>query len=183
MRRLVTALALAVLAAGCGFTGSERDDMDEKLAILAQRPTIEDIRATYEDMQARLLARLSAEVGPLQWVNRENFSGAGCADFPNVDGQSLTLDGWKSEGNLPDTRWDDAVRIVAEVTGEYGFGAPEPIVDRPSDHEITATDPYGGHYLFGTAVNTVLLVSTGCHLPAAAHPTTGAPAQSGTGAR
>ncbi len=172
MRRFVTALAIAVLAAGCAFTGSERDDMDEKLATLTQRPTIEDIRATYEDMQVRLRDRLSAEVGPLNWVNRRNFSGAGCADFPNVGGESLTLDGWMSEGNLPDTRWGDAVLIVAEVTGEYGFGTPRVVVDRPSDHEITATDRYGGHYLFGTAVNTVLLVSTGCHLPANAHPRT-----------
>lgn len=67
----------------------------------------------------------------------------------------------------PDTRWDDAVRIVAEVTGEYGFGPPQTIVDRPSDHEITGFDSYGAKYLFGTAANTVLLVSTGCHLPRA----------------
>ena len=144
--------------------------MDEKLTTLAQRPPIEAIRATYEEMQARLRDRLSAEVGSLQWVNDRNFSGAGCADFPNVGGQSLTLDSWTSKGNLPDARWHDAVRIVAEVTGEYGFGPPQTIVDRPSDHEITATDPYGAKYLFGTAANTVLLVSTGCHLPAKAHP-------------
>jgi hypothetical protein len=169
MRRLATALtALAILAAGCASGGSEGDDMNEKLVTLAQRPTIESIKVTYEQMQARLRDRLSAEVGPMQWVNRENFSGAGCGD--GVDGQSLTLDGWKSEGNLPDARWGDAVRIVAEVTSEYGFGPPQTIVDRPSDHEITATDPYGAKYLFGTAANTVLLVSTGCHLPADAHP-------------
>ncbi|MGH3913675.1 MAG: LppA family lipoprotein [Pseudonocardiaceae bacterium] len=176
----MTTLTLAVLVASCGFAGLETDDMDEKLATLAQRPTIEDIRVTYEDMQARLRDRLSVEVGPLRWVNDQNFGGAGCADFPNVGGQSLTLDRWTSEGNLPDTRWDDAVRIVAEVTGEYGFGTPQVVVDRPSDHEITATDRYGGHYLFGTAANTVLLVSTGCHLPADAHPGT---TSSATGSR
>ncbi|MGH3938552.1 MAG: LppA family lipoprotein [Pseudonocardiaceae bacterium] len=180
MRRLVIALALAALGVSCAFSGSEKDNMDEQLAMLAQRPTIEDIKVTYEDMQARLRDRLAAEVGPLQWINRENFSGAGCADFPNIGGQSLTLNGWKSEGNLPDGRWDQAVRIVAEVTGEYGFGTPQVLVDRPSDHEITATDQYGGHYLFGTAVNTVLLVSTGCHLPTDAHPGTTSPA---TGSR
>lgn len=157
--------------------------MDEKLATLAQRPTIEDIRATYEDMQVRLRDRLSTEVGPLQWVNRKNFSGAGCADFPNVGGQSLTLDGWMSKGNLPDARWDRAVQIVVEVTGEYGFGTPGVLVDRPSDHEITATDPYGGNYLFGTAANTVLLVSTGCHLPANAHPGADSPASPSTNVR
>ncbi len=184
MRRLMTALALAVLAAAsCGLVGSEKDDMDHKLATLAQRPTIEEIRMTYEDMQARLRDRLSAELGPLQWVNDQNFGGAGCADFPNVGGQSLTLDRWTSEGNLPDARWEDAVRVVAQVTGEYGFGTPRVVVDRPSDHEITATDRYGGHYLFGTAANTVLMVSTGCHLPANAHPRTASHAPPSTGSR
>ncbi|MGH3911773.1 MAG: LppA family lipoprotein, partial [Pseudonocardiaceae bacterium] len=90
MRRLVIALTLAVLAAGCAFGGSEREDMDEKLETLAQRPTIEDIRVTYEDMQARLRDRLSAEVGLQQWINDQNLSGAGCGD--GIDGQSLTLD-------------------------------------------------------------------------------------------
>ncbi|HEX2297216.1 MAG TPA: LppA family lipoprotein [Pseudonocardiaceae bacterium] len=159
-----------VLAAGCTMGGSENDDMDDKLATLAQRPTIEEMSAAYEQMQTRLRDRLSAELGPLRWVNRENRGGAGCADFPGAGGQSLTLDRWTSEGNLPDAQWDRAVQIVAEVTGEYGFGPPESVVDRPGDHEITATDRYGGGYQFGTARNTVLMVSTGCHLPADRHP-------------
>ncbi|MGH3799559.1 MAG: LppA family lipoprotein [Pseudonocardiaceae bacterium] len=183
MRRLAAVLALTVLMVGCGIARWGEDTVEEKLATLAQRPTIEAIRATYETMQARLRDRLSAEVGPLQWVNDENFSGAGCADFPNVGGHSLTLDRWTSEGNLPDAQWDRAVRIVAEVTGEYGFGAPRVVVNRPSDHEITATDRYGGHYLFGTAANTVLMVSTGCHLPANAHPRTASHAPPSTGSR
>jgi hypothetical protein len=65
---------------------------------------------------------------------------------------------------------DRAVRIVAEVTGEYGFGAPQVVVNRSGDHEITASESYGWHYLFGAAANTVLLVSAGCYLPADAHP-------------
>lgn len=170
MRRLMVALMPVVLAVGCAVGGSENDDMDDKLATLAQRPTIEEMSTTYQQMQARLRDRLSAEVGPLRWVNDQNAGAAGCADLPGVGGRSLTLDRWTSEGNLPDAQWDRAVRIVAEVTGDYGFGAPEPIVDRPGDHEIIATDPYGGGYQFGTARNTVLMVSTGCHLPADAHP-------------
>lgn len=170
MRRLVVALVLAVLATACTSAGSERDDMDDQLAALAQRPTIEEITATYEEMQARLRERLSAEVGPLRWVNDQNAGRAGCADFPDVDGESRTLNRWTSEGNLPDAQWDRAVAIVAEVTGEYGFSAPEAVVDRPGDHEIVATDRYGGGYQFGTARNTILMVSTGCHLPADARP-------------
>lgn len=167
MRWLLTALVLATLAVACT---SERNDVDEKLAALAQRPTIEEVSVSYETMQAQLRDRLSAEVGLPQWVNDQNLSGAGCADFPGVGGQSRTLDSWTSPGNLPDTQWDRTVAIVAEVTGGYGFGPPKTVVDRPGDHEITATDRHGGSYQFGTARNTVLMVSTGCHLPADNHP-------------
>ncbi len=65
---------------------------------------------------------------------------------------------------------DGAVGTVAEVTGECGSGAPQVEMNRPGDHAITASESYGGHYVFGTAANTVLLVSVGCHLPADAHP-------------
>ncbi len=170
IRWTVMVTALIVASAGCSSDASEKDAQKDKLATLAQRPTIEQITATYEDMQDKLRGRLSAEVGPLRWINKENTSGAGCADFPGVGGQRRTLSGWTSEGNLPDAQWERAVAIVAEVTGEYGFEAPKAIVDRPSDHEIRATDSYSGGYLFGTASNTVLMVSTGCHLPADAHP-------------
>lgn len=182
MRPLVAALALAVLAPGCASAGSERGNMDQQLATLAQRPTIEQITARYEEMQARLRDRLSAEVGPLQWVKRESAGRAGCADFPDLEGESRTLDRWASEGNLPDAQWERAVAIAAEVTGEYGFSAPEAIVDRPGDHEITGSDPYGGGYQLGTARNTVLMVSTGCHLPADKHPAADSPAPASPGA-
>ncbi len=64
------------------------------------------------------------------------------------------------------------MRIVAEVTGECGFGAPQVVLNRSGDHEITARESCGWHYVFSTAANTILLVRTGCHLPAEAHPNT-----------
>ncbi|MDQ5855040.1 MAG: LppA family lipoprotein [Actinomycetota bacterium] len=77
----------------------------------------------------------------------------------------MSLD-WK----FLDAQSDCVVRIVAEVTGECGFDAPQVVMNRPGDHEITASESYGGHYVFGTAANSVLLVSAGCRLPADAHP-------------
>ncbi|MPZ67798.1 MAG: hypothetical protein GEU83_20710 [Pseudonocardiaceae bacterium] len=70
---------------------------------------------------------------------------------------------WYAPGNLPDARWPQALAIVTEVTGRYGFAPPEIIVDRPNEHTIVGTGQYGATYDFGTAVNTVLGVSTGCH--------------------
>ena len=62
------------------------------------------------------------------------------------------------------------MRIVAEVTGEYSFSALQVVLNRSGDHQITASESYDWHYLFGAAANTALLVSAGCHLPVDSHP-------------
>jgi hypothetical protein len=43
------------------------------------------------------------------------------------------------------------VQIVAEVTGECGFGGLQAVMDRPGDHEITASESYRGHRLPSSA--------------------------------
>ncbi|QUH00272.1 hypothetical protein HUO13_05095 [Saccharopolyspora erythraea] len=167
MKKLVLFTLCAVLAAGCaGRPGpTPGGDVEDQRATLQQRPSIEEVTARYDQMQRELRERLSAEIGSLSWTPREPMSNAGCADFPNLGGETRMLESWRSSGNLPDANWPRAVRVVGEVTARYGFGAVEVVVDRPGDHQITATDQYGGSYLFGTAKNTLLTVSTGCHLP------------------
>ncbi len=141
--------------------------MDDQRATLRQRPDIEQISIRYEQMQAELRDRLSADIGGLAWVNDENESRGGCGfEFPDVrEGESRSLARWTAPGNLPDARWDDALAIVQEITGKYGFATPEVIVNRPADHRVVVADPYGGTLDFGTAVNTILSMHTGCHLP------------------
>lgn len=95
----------------------------------------------------------------------ENRGGCGF-QFPDIpEGQSRSLIPWTAKGGLPDNRWDRAVSIVQEITGNYGFGTPAVIVNRPADHKIVVPDPYGGTLDFGTAVNTIMHMHTGCHLP------------------
>jgi hypothetical protein len=164
-RRLPAALlVLAVLLGGCGPLGG--DSVDDQRATLRQRPDIEAITSRYERMQAELRDRLSAEIGDLTWVNYVDESRSGCGfEFLDVsEGESRSLAGW-SAGGLPDNQWDHAVAIVREITGRYGFGTPEVIVNRPGNHEMVVPDPYGGTLNFGTAVNTILSMHTGCHLP------------------
>ncbi|MBB5910253.1 LppA family lipoprotein [Actinoalloteichus hymeniacidonis] len=162
---LSAVLLAAPLLAGCGATTGEGDTVNDDRAVLLERPSIEQISERYEQMQEAITARLSDELGPWEWVNDENATSAGCAEFPNVGGESRALDRRHFKGNLPDESWNRAVEIVVEIGGEYGFGEPETVVDRPGDHEIVGRDPFGARYTFGTAANTLLTVITGCHLP------------------
>ena len=171
MRNALLIAAVGVLLAACGAPPAPTDEgpMEDPKASLQQRPSIEEMSARYGQMQQRLRDRLAAEVGATSWEVSAPVSRAGCTEHPDVhEAESWVLDSWKSAGNLPDADWTRAVTIVGDVTGEYGFGAPETIVDRPGDHEITAKDSYGAVYQFGTASNTMLMVSTGCHLLQAA---------------
>lgn len=143
--------------------------MEDPRSLLHQRPSIEEISERYEQMQQRLLDRLNTEVGPLSWAMSDPVSRAGCTEFPDVfDAESRVLESWRAPGNLPDDQWPLAVEIVQEITVEYGFGEPEIIVNRSGDHEIIGNDQYGAVYQFGTAADTVLMITTGCHLLAAA---------------
>ena len=145
--------------------------MSEAFAELMKRPDITQVQADYQSMFETIRERLVAEVGVARWVpDREPISGAGCGGgFSHLDGKTRGMDAGTSPGNLPDAKWDQAVAIVAEVAGKHGFGAPKVIVNRPNDHEVSFRDPYNGELLFGTGANTILAVSTGCHLSAEAH--------------
>ena len=146
--------------------------MEDQRAALRQRPDIEAISARYERMQAELRHRLSTEIGGLVWVKTDNESYRSCAfEFSEVaERESRSLPRWSARGNIAHDRWDQAMTIVQEVTGNYGFGTPEVIVDRPDNHRIAIRGPYGSTLDFGTGVNTVLSVHTGCHLPAQVAP-------------
>lgn len=141
--------------------------MDDQRAALRQRPDIEQISTRYEQMQTRLRDRLSTEFPGLIWERDDDGARRGCGfEFPDVpEGESRSLARWTGPGGLPDEQWDHAVAIVQAVTGRYGFGIPEVIVNRPGNHEMVVPDPYGGTLTFGTAVNAILRMRTGCHLP------------------
>ncbi|HEY2763446.1 MAG TPA: LppA family lipoprotein [Pseudonocardiaceae bacterium] len=145
--------------------------MDDQRATLSQRPDIEVISARYEQMQAQLRDRLSTEFAGLIWTKYSEGSRSACGfEFPDVpEGESRSLTAWSGKGGLPDDRWDHAVVIVQDITGRYGFGSPEVVVNRPRNHEIVVPDSYGATLQFGTAVNLILQTHTGCHLPPQQH--------------
>ncbi|GLZ33933.1 hypothetical protein Lesp02_61210 [Lentzea sp. NBRC 105346] len=145
--------------------------MDEVFAKVLQRPDIEQAVASYTEMTTKIRERLTAEFGRA-WEQMSEGSGAGCGDEYNVldDAENRHLPSWTSKGNLPDDQWPRAEAIVGEVAEGYGFHkSPVIIVKRQGDHEVVYDKPDGAQITFGTAVNTVLGVMTGCHLTPEAH--------------
>jgi len=170
--RVMAIIALLVMTTGCNSPAKEKDKMSEAFSELMKRPNLTQVQTDYQSMFETIRERLVAEVGVAQWVpHDEPISGSACGgDLSKLSGaEVLRMDAGMSPGNLPDAKWDQAVTIVTEVAGNRGFGAPKVIVSGPNDHEVSFRDPYNGELLFGTGGNTVLAVTTGCHLTQQTH--------------
>ena len=172
MKRFALLALVALSITGCGgnnlgpeFGGS----MEEQRAELMSRPSIEEASARYLEMHTKIRDQLTAAYPWMRWEQARELNRAGCSDFDAFTdiGESQTLGVWRANGNIPDAEWPRAQQIVADVSREYGFAAPETVVSRPSDHQVVGSDRFGGGYRFGTAKNTVINGSTGCHLPQA----------------
>ncbi|MGP4019239.1 LppA family lipoprotein [Saccharopolyspora sp. 5N708] len=168
MRKLGLLILCALLVGGCASEPEPSDggSMEDQRSVLQQRPSMEEVTAKYEEMQQKLRDRLSAELGlATAWVNDGDAGEAGCAEFPDVAGaEKHSLDRWLYQGNISDSQWPQAERIADEVSSEYGFTEREVVVDRPADHKVEIRDDFGAALQFGTAVNTILSLRTGCHL-------------------
>ncbi|MCP3797770.1 LppA family lipoprotein [Allokutzneria sp. A3M-2-11 16] len=163
---IIATLTSVFLLAGCGGP-----DLNDKLKILSERPDIEEITARYEKMAAEIRQRVSAELTPLDWTVRNPTSRGGCSEFSGISGvESRTLGHWGALGAVPDDKWEKAVVLAAEVSKPYGFGPPRIVVNKPGDHEVIAKDSYDATLIFGTSVNTILSIHTGCHRMAGVQP-------------
>ncbi|MBB5153423.1 LppA family lipoprotein [Saccharopolyspora phatthalungensis] len=170
MKKLVLFVLFGLFAAGCasGPDPSDGGNMADPLSMLRQRPSMEEITARYEEMQQKLRDRLSAGLGlGARWADQGDPGQAACQgqELSHVDGaEEHSLDTWIYEGNIPDDQWARAQQIAIDVTKEYGFKELEVVVNRPGDHKVEIRDDFGAALQFGTAVNTVMSLRTGCHL-------------------
>ncbi len=135
---------------------------------LARRPDIEVVDTRYRGMLAAIRDTLVAEIGLHPWLPSGNSVNASIGGGPFTrlggDGEIRRYTSGMSPGNVSDADWPRATAIVADLVSQYGFAAPTVVVDRPGDHEVSFPGEYGGELLFGTAVNTTLSLTTGCHL-------------------
>src|SRR5882757_4420762 len=96
-------------------------------------------------MLAAIRDTLVAELGIHPWIPSTNSVNASIGSGPFArlggDGEIRRYSSGRSPGTVSDADWPRATAIVAEVAGQYG-----------------------GALLFGTAANTTLSLTTGCHL-------------------
>lgn len=179
MKRILCAITcVVVVVAGCGANFSGRPSVnqtDKQFAELMKRPDIDQAVARYEEMYAEVRRQLTAAIPSLQWQQTNPAGGAACGpDYAALDYGAREdavirgLGNWAADGNIPDAQWDHAVSVVRTVVQGYGFDTGLVVVNRPSDHEVDFHDPDQAELGFGTAVNTTLLLITGCHLTAEA---------------
>ena len=103
------------------------------------------------------------------WSDLGSADEAGCADFDDLLGRTRFLSSLLLKGGVPDSQWAAAVKVVAEVAGPAGFGAPVTVVDRPGQHDVVLRGERGSRLTFGTLANATLALEVGCHLPASVH--------------
>jgi hypothetical protein len=153
-------------------SNSDANSVPQQFAELLKRPDIDEATAHYEQMHEQIRARLSDKFGR-NWEQYDKTSASACGfDHPglNSDGETRRLASWRLPGKLSDSQWDQAVVIIGEVATGYGFDPkPEVVVNQPGDHTVIFHDASNAKLNFGSAVNTVLSVFTGCHLTAEAH--------------
>lgn len=172
-RALVSAVTLlALLVSGCDPNPSE-DDVNARFSELLKRPDIEQMQSTYLALLERIRNALVDEIGIEPFIPDpdEPISGSACpGDFSAVsDGEVRRYRSGRSPGAISDADWPRALSVVTSVAGQEGFGKPEVVVERPQDHEVALRDRYGAELIFGTAKNTILSLSSGCHLTREAH--------------
>lgn len=170
MRKLILSVLCGLLATSCasGPEPSDGGNVSDPHSMLQHRPSMEEITSRYEETQQKLRDRLSADLGlATPWINKGDRGQAACQgkELSHVDGaEEHSLDTWVYEGNIPDSQWGRAQQIAIDVTKEYGFKELEIVVNRPGDHKVEMRDDFGAKLQFGTKVNTILSVRTGCHL-------------------
>lgn len=173
----VACIALTVSACGPDVPPETTvSQKTEQFNELMNRPDIDQALAQYAELYDKVRTQVTAVVPSLTWRQADEISGSGCGnDFAAVnaglrafDAVERGLPNWVAKGNLPDSQWKQVASTVEQVARTYGFGGGEVVVNQPGNHEVVFRDRFNAELNFGTAVNTTLLLRTGCHLTAEA---------------
>lgn len=175
-RAALTALVCAatLLVSGCDSEKAKDDQVNAYFSELMKRPDLEQMQTDYLAMLERIQKKLVSDMGikPFPPDDEEPISASACPGDLSVlssDGEVRRYQFGASPGNISDADWPRALNLVTELAGKQGFERVTPIIDKPGDHEVSIKDRYGAELIFGTAKNTILSLSTGCHLTREAH--------------
>ncbi|WP_410625712.1 LppA family lipoprotein [Amycolatopsis sp. cmx-8-4] len=140
----------------------------QQQAQLATRPTLNEAIAGYEKLRVSIRERLTADFGVAQWTEEPNSAEfGGCApQFPDLTEQEASkkfLSRWSAPTSLLSS-WDQVKRVVREVAGGHGFTTVALDTQHADDAELNLTDQLGAQLSVGSGKNTVMSLTTGCHL-------------------
>lgn len=167
MRTVVVMLCVAVFA-GCDDLGEDPMKTQGQFDKLMQRPDLEQAMQRYEKIQREIRAKLKDEFDLSEWKKGggDDQPDSYCSDFPDVDGLDAGNYHWAgrvAEGSvIPD--WDRAVNLVRQIATRYGFDKVTLDAGNAEDRTLELIDHRGAKLLLGSRGNTVLRISTGCHL-------------------
>jgi len=147
---------------------------EQKLQELASRPDSQQAASTYKLLQEDIVNQLQQKMPDIVFVEVPNtVRSRGCGvEYSGIDERtavSQTLGRLKADRSISDDLWPQAFQVVQEVSAQQGFANPQVLKDQPGDHDIVLSDAKGARLSFGTAVNSVLSITTGCHLTPLAH--------------
>jgi len=140
----------------------------QQQAQLATRPPLDEAIAGYEKLRTAIRDRLTNDFGVAQWTEEPNSAEfSGCAPkFPDLTEQEAAkkfLSRWYAQTSLL-AQWDHVKQVVREVAGGHGFTTVTLDTNQAGDAELNLTDQLGAQLSVGTSKNTVLSLTTGCHL-------------------
>lgn len=144
------------------------NSQQQQLNELMSRPDINQVIASYKEMQQKIAQQLTDQLGLGNWQDKHDGEQSGCAnEFPNVERYDVVrqyLNSLSTDKSISTEQWSRATSIASQVASGYGFTRSGPSVDKPPHHNITLLDQYGAELFVGTEQRTVISVTTGCHL-------------------
>ncbi|WP_317495315.1 LppA family lipoprotein [Haloechinothrix sp. LS1_15] len=149
--------------------------LEEQYETVAERPDRKQAIAAYEELQEKVRAALRERFDFPEWEpgGGEERTTPGCSEFPDLiglDAASTGLQNWIAEAGISPYDWSDAQDILREAGREYGFEQVTLDIQESHDLSFELTNDTGAklRLMSGRNTNTVLRVSTGCHLEPAA---------------
>ncbi len=174
-RHPVAGLAVALIAlvplGGCGSNSAEKERSDVTSTSSPDTPgdgaAMETVLADYRTMRTEMVAALDDELGARDWgvsANNPTAVRAGCRAGEAEDGERVALESFSFRGTYDSADWRRSAQIVEKVGRAHGFTTTGTVVDADDDLQVFGEDDRGGRYVYGLSSNTVLGISTGCHV-------------------
>ena len=162
-------LAIVLVLTGCAgpLGGGSKVSMEDAVKELQARPDIEQTMIKYNQLMTDIKNALTTAGVTGAWEQSHDAGAGACNDYGNEGANELNAENrstpsWASTG-IPEADWPRALEILKRVTAAAGFTTMEVPQNKPGNHDLFIQGPYGAVLDFGTQVNTVMSIRSGCH--------------------